>query len=56
LVLNVKSRKGTGLFENVTGVARIATEGGAAPSDPPKSLSETVQVKYRAIYLFFQKH
>jgi hypothetical protein len=55
LVIAVKSNGGAGLLQNIGYVARIATEGGAAPHDPPKNQTDTARIKYRAIYLFFQK-
>ena len=42
----------SGIFENVAYIQRIATVGGKAPSLPPTSLSETVEVPYTAIYRF----
>jgi hypothetical protein len=55
LVLAVKSKSGSGLLAQVDYVARISTEGGNAPAEAPKAETDTVRVKYRAIYLFFQK-
>jgi hypothetical protein len=55
LVLAVKSKSGSGLLAKVDYVARISTEGGAAPVEAPKTGSDTVRIKYHAIYLFFQK-
>jgi hypothetical protein len=42
----------TGIFANVDYIQRIATKGGKAPATPPASASETVEVKYRAVYRF----
>ena len=55
LLLAVKSKSGSGLLDKVDYVVRVATDGGAAPADPPKSEGETVKVKYQAIYLFLHK-
>ena len=55
LVIAVKSSSGSGLLQNIGYVARIATEGGTAPHEPPKNEADTARIKYRAIYLFFQK-
>ena len=42
----------TGIFADVDYIQRIATKGGKAPLVPPTSLTETVDVKYRAVYRF----
>ena len=42
----------TGIFADVDYIQRIATKGGKAPLTPPASLSETIDVKYKAIYRF----
>jgi Protein of unknown function (DUF3455) len=55
LLVAAKSKGGSGLLEQVDYIMRVATEGGAAPAAPPKSEGETVNVKYRAIYLFLHK-
>jgi hypothetical protein len=55
LLLAVKSKSGSGILEKVDYVARVATEGGAAPADPPKAEGEIIKVKYQAIYLFLHK-
>jgi hypothetical protein len=54
LLVAVKSKNGSGLLEQVDYVMRVATEGGAAPAEPPKGEGETVKVKYHAIYLFLR--
>jgi hypothetical protein len=53
--LLLKPRTGTtpkGIFANVSYIQRIATKGGKAPVTPPASESETIEVKYKAIYRF----
>jgi hypothetical protein len=53
--LLLKPRTGTiptGNFANVAYIQRIATKGGKAPTTPPLSASETVEVKYKAVYRF----
>lgn len=57
--LMLKPKEGktpTGIFAGVTYIQRIATVGGKAPAVLPASASETVEVKYTAIYRFTQKN
>jgi len=42
----------TGIFADVDYIQRIATKGGKAPLTPPANLSETIDVKYKAVYRF----
>jgi len=42
----------TGIFADVDYIQRIATKGGKAPLTPPANLSETISVKYKAVYRF----
>lgn len=57
LLLMPKTGKApTGLFANVAYVQRIATIGGKAPATLPVSASETIDVKYTAIYRFTKKN
>jgi Protein of unknown function (DUF3455) len=42
----------TGIFADVDYIQRIATKGGKAPLTPPLSLTETIDVKYKAVYRF----
>lgn len=42
----------TGIFADVDYVQRIATVGGKAPTTPPTSATETVEVAYTAVYRF----
>ncbi len=42
----------TGIFAGVAYIQRIATKGGKAPLTPPLSATDTVNVKYKAVYRF----
>lgn len=42
----------TGIFTDVDYIQRIATKGGKAPLTAPTSATETVEVKYKAVYRF----
>lgn len=42
----------TGIFADVHFIQRIATKGGKAPLTPPSTASETIAVKYKAVYRF----
>jgi len=55
LLVAAKSRSETGVLSKIDFVARIATSGGVAPAEAPKSPTDTASVKYRAIYLFLRK-
>jgi Protein of unknown function (DUF3455) len=55
LSIAVKSKSGSGILDQVDYVMRVATEGGVAPTEPPKAEGETVKVRYHAIYLFLHK-
>ena len=55
LLVAAKSRSGAGLLSKIDYVVRIATAGGVAPEEAPKSQTDTVRVNYRAIYLFLRK-
>jgi Protein of unknown function (DUF3455) len=46
----------TGIFADVNYIQRIATKGGKAPLTPPVNASQTVEVKYRAVYRFTAKN
>jgi hypothetical protein len=57
LLLKTKDGKTpTGVFAGVSYIQRIATTGGKAPSIPPVSISDTVDVNYTAIYRFTKKN
>jgi Protein of unknown function (DUF3455) len=55
LLVAVKSKSGSGVLDKIDYVMRVATDGGIAPTEPPKAEGETVKVKYHAIYLFLRK-
>src|SRR3984885_5398564 len=55
LLVAPKSKSEAGLLSKVDFVVRIATAGGVAPTDPPKSQTDIARVNYRAIYLFLRK-
>jgi hypothetical protein len=58
LLLRAKSTQGTGTFEHVTYIQRVATRGGVAPvggCDKSHSGSET-SVDYQADYYFYVSH
>jgi hypothetical protein len=55
LLVAVKARSGSGTLDKVDYVMRVATEGGVAPAEPPKTQDETAKAKYHAIYLFLHK-
>lgn len=42
----------TGIFQDVTFIQRIATEGGKAPALPPLNLTDVAEVPYKAVYRF----
>ena len=46
----------TGAFANVSYIQRIVTQGGKAPARLPVSASETIDVKYTAVYRFTKKN
>jgi|SRR5215218_4515822 len=46
----------TGIFADVLYIQRIATKGGKAPTTLPASATETVEVKYKAVYRFTKKN
>jgi len=55
LLVAVKAKSGSGTLDKVDYVMRVATEGGVAPAEPPKTQDETAKAKYHAIYLFLHK-
>ncbi len=56
LLLDIKSREGSGLFTQAKAILRIATEGGLAPSMAcsEKEAGKEVRVLYSASYLFLE--
>jgi hypothetical protein len=55
LLVGAKSRSETGFLSKIDFVVRIATSGGAAPTEAPKNPTDIATVKYQAIYLFLRK-
>jgi Protein of unknown function (DUF3455) len=55
LLIAVKSKSGSGTLEKVDYVLRVATDGGAAPTEPPSVEGAAASVKYHAIYIFLRK-
>ena len=55
LLVAAKSKSDAGLLSKIDYIVRIATSGGVAPAEAPKSQSDLARVKYRAIYLFLRK-
>jgi hypothetical protein len=55
LLVAAKSKSDAGPLSKIDYVVRIATSGGVAPEEAPKSQADTARVKYRAIYLFLRK-
>lgn len=56
LLLDIKSREGSGMFAQAKAILRIATEGGLAPSTAcsEKEAGKEVRVPYTASYLFLK--
>jgi len=46
----------TGIFSEVDYIQRIATAGGKAPAEPPTSATQTIEVKYKAVYRFTKQN
>jgi hypothetical protein len=46
----------SGVFKNVAYIQRIATQGGKAPAAAPSKATDTIDVKYTAVYRFTKKH
>jgi len=46
----------TGIFADVDYIQRIATKDGKAPVIPPASLTQTAEVKYKAVYRFTKRN
>lgn len=46
----------TGAFKDVSYIQRIATQGGKAPAALPTGISDTIEVKYTAVYRFSKKN
>ena len=55
LLVAAKSRSDAGLLSKIDYVVRIATSGGVAPEEAPKSQADIAKVHYQATYLFLRK-
>jgi Protein of unknown function (DUF3455) len=55
LLVAAKSKSDAGLLSKIDFVLRVATSGGVAPEEAPKTATDTVRVKYQAVYLFLRK-
>jgi hypothetical protein len=53
LLLSAASTEGPGVFEQVTFVQRLNTEGGLAPSTPGSTVGDEARVPYTAEYFFY---
>jgi hypothetical protein len=56
LRLKTSHSEGPGIFDGVTFIQRVNTEGGLAPSDPGEFVGEVVRVPYTAEYYFYRAH
>ena len=56
LLLKATGSEGPGIFDGVTFIQRINTEGGNAPSEPGDFVGEVVEVPYTADYYFYREH
>jgi hypothetical protein len=56
LRLKASSAEGPGIFEGVTYIQRVNTEGGLAPADAGEFVGEVVRVPYAAEYYFYREH
>jgi len=56
LLIRVKPEEGKdGLFSPAGYIQRLQTEGGKAPTDPPKREGTKIGVAYKAVYYFYGK-
>ena len=55
LLVRVKARRGDGIFNNITYVNRVNTEGGQAPQDTCNEtrLGDEYRARYSAVYYFY---
>ena len=56
LLLKARFSEGPGIFQRVTYIQRVNTEGGKAPTDPGGCIGDVVSVPYTADYYFYRKH
>lgn len=55
LLLKAKSTSGPGVFNNVTYIQRLFTQGGIAPSEPGEFIGDEARVPYSTWYFFYKK-
>ena len=55
LLMPKEGKTPSGIFSSVTYIQRIATNGGKAPTTPPTSVADIVDVPYTAVYRFSKK-
>ena len=55
LLLGAVSSEGPGIFNGVTYIQRVYTEGGLAPSEPGDFVGEEARVPYAAEYYFYRQ-
>ena len=56
LLLKATSSHGPGIFDGVTFIQRVNTEGGLAPAEPGDFPGEVARVPYAAEYYFYRAH
>jgi hypothetical protein len=56
LLLKAASSEGPGIFNGVTFIQRVNTDGGLAPAVPGAFVGEEARVPYTAEYYFYRKH
>ncbi len=56
LLMPKNGKSPTGIFSSVSYIQRIATKGGKAPLIAPVNASDTINVRYTAIYRFTKKN
>ena len=55
LLLEAVSSEGPGIFDRVTYIQRLNTEGGVAPAEPGDFVGEVARVPYAADYVFYRE-
>ena len=56
LLLEAVDPQGPGVFQSVTFIQRVNTEGGTAPAEPGAFVGEVADVPYSAEYFFYRAH
>ena len=56
LLLEAVDPQGPGVFQSVTFIQRVNTEGGTAPAEPGTFIGEVADVPYTAEYFFYRAH